>query len=82
MKQVLAILGLIIVFACTPTEKKQHEEQMMKTKKGGPVPHQHEYKPGKQRTETSLGHDHSLVYDKGKVVGIGPSPEDGHKHAL
>ncbi|WP_167607200.1 glycoside hydrolase family 140 protein [Maribellus sediminis] len=26
MKQVLAILGLIIVFACTPTEKKQHEE--------------------------------------------------------
>ena len=63
-------------------KKKQHEEKMLKTKKGGPVSHHHEYVAGKQRTETALGHDHSITYKDGKVTGIGPSPEDGHKHDL
>lgn len=63
-------------------KKRQHEETMMKTKEGGPVPHYHEYTQGKTRTEKSLGHDHAIVYSDEKVTNIGPSPEDGHTHEL
>lgn len=63
-------------------KQKQSEEKKLKTKEGGPVPHFHEYIPGKTRTESSLGHDHAIIYDDGKATGIGPGPEDGHKHDL
>lgn len=65
-----------------PERSLEREAQELETKEGGDVPHTHKYTPGKNRTETELGHDHPIIYKNGKVVGIGKGPHEGHTHEL